>query len=220
MNAPFLQSLGGLHVPVAHAMHVPVGLQTMPVPQTVPGFLFVVSVHTWAPEEQTNDPFLHGFVGVQVPVAHAMHVPVGLQTMPVPQGVPPALFVLSTHAWEPVAHENVPFLHMLVGWQAMLIVHVPQVPAPSHTMLVPHAVPGPLLVLSVHTGAPVAQDMVPFLQPFEGWHVPVAQATHVAALVQTIPIPQAVPVGLFVVSMHSCDPVSHENVPFLQRLPG
>src|SRR5215471_15924174 len=130
-------------------MHVPVVLQTMPVPHVVPGFLLVVSVHTWAPDEQTNDPFLHALVGVQVPVAHAMHVPVVLQTIPLPQGVPGAMFVVSVHTGAPVVQENDPFLQGLVGWQAMLIMQVTQPPFPSHTIPVPQAAPGALFVLSV-----------------------------------------------------------------------
>jgi len=47
---------------------------------------------------------------------------------------------------------------------------------------------------------------------------PLTQAAHVPVLVQTISLPQLVPAGLFVVSMHTEDPVEQEVVPFLHGL--
>jgi hypothetical protein len=222
VNAPILQSLAGKHVPVAHATQVPVVSHTIPLPHIVPAFLLVVSVHTWAPEEQTYEPFLHGFVGMQVPVAHGMHVPVGLQTMPDPQPMPAGLFVVGVHTGAPVVQEKDPFWHMLGGWQDMLIMQVTQVPAPSHTMPVPHGAPGALFVLSAHTAAPVAQEVAPVLQALFGFvvHDPVAQATQAPTLLHTIPVPHRVPGALFVDSTHAWDPLSHENVPFLHGLVG
>lgn len=218
--AAVLHGFAEVQPPVAHAMQVPVVLQTIPVPHVVPGFLLAISVHTGVPEAQTVAPVLHGFVGVQVPVAHAMHVPVVLQTMPVPHDVPGARFPFGVHTGAPEVHTNDPVLHGVVGVQAMLITQVPQVPAPLQTIPVPHATPGATFPLSVHTGAPVLHANVPVLQAFAGVHDVGAQATQVAAPLHTMPVPHALPVVLFVVSTHTWDPESHENVPFLHGLVG
>jgi hypothetical protein len=65
-------------------------------------------------------PVLHG-VGLVVQLAFAMQVmqaPDPLQTMLLPQAVPPGLLASSAQVWAPVAQEVMPVLQTLV-----LVVH-------------------------------------------------------------------------------------------------
>lgn len=49
---------------------------------------------------------------------------------------------------------------------------------------------------------------------------PLWQTTQVPVLSHTMPVPQAVPGDLLPLSLHTCMPVEHENVPTLQELVG
>lgn len=80
---PLRHGLGGVHeLPAAQLVHAPVGSQTCPEPQLVPGVLFPPSMHRSAPVEQSVTPFLHTPVLVPqlLPALHAMQAPVPLQT--------------------------------------------------------------------------------------------------------------------------------------------
>lgn len=95
----------------------------------------------------------------------ALHMP-PLHTMLSPHGVPSATFVGLGHVDAPVAHDVVPDWHGLPpGEQAAFAMHEAQVPLPSHTMLVPQAVPAvALFPVSVHEKPPSSHTAVPV------WH--------------------------------------------------
>ena len=98
-------------VPAVHATQVPEPLHTMLVPQPVPAALLVSSRHVGTPVLHELMPFTHAARGLVVhvwPGAHKVHCPFALQTWLVPQPVPAAFMVPSTHTWVPEAHEVVP----------------------------------------------------------------------------------------------------------------
>ncbi len=133
----------------------------------MPLLAFPLSVQTGVPVEQAIDPVLHGLVGWQVaPAVHALQVPLS-QTLLVPQEVPLATFPVSLQTEVPVAQDVAPFLHGLVGWQALPAVHELQVPL-SQTLLVPQAVPSATLPVSAQTEVPVTQEVVPVRQALLG----------------------------------------------------
>jgi hypothetical protein len=98
-------------VPAVHATQVPEPLQTMLLPQPVPASLLVSSRHVCTPVPHELMPFTHAARGLVVqvcPGVHNVHCPFALQTWLVPQPVPAAFMVPSTHIWVPEAHELVP----------------------------------------------------------------------------------------------------------------
>ena len=96
-----------------------------------------------------------------MPATHAAQVPVAPHTMSVPQEVPAATLVLvSVHVGAAPEQTSVPVWHRFVGVQAPPAWQVAHVPA-WQTIPVPHAVPFGLLSVSVQTGAPVVQTMLP-----------------------------------------------------------
>ena len=115
---PTLQGLGlVVHMrPGVHAVHVPALQKRFVVPHVDPSARFVPrSVHVAPPVAQDCVPLWHALAGVQVPpLEQGTQVP-ALQTIPVPQVVPAALFPLSTHTDEPVAQDVAPVLHTFVG---------------------------------------------------------------------------------------------------------
>jgi hypothetical protein len=169
---PFVQGSELLEqvCPAMQSPHMPFALQTMPLPQLVPGaLLVVVSTQVIAPVVQAVVPSLHlfGFVAQVVPAVHGTQVPLPLQTILVPQEVPAVLLPPSTQVIAPVVHDVMPVrqtpglpVHELPAVQAT------HVPLPLQTMFVPQEVPAVLLVPSMQTIAPVEQDVVPFLQLF------------------------------------------------------
>ena len=121
-----------------------------------------VSVHTATPVEQLMVPVWHGLVGVHAAFCvHDLHAPLS-QTSLVPHDVPLAAVVpVSLHTGAPVVQEVVPAWHGLVGVHGPFCVHAMHAPL-SQTSLVPHEVALARLVpVSVHTGVPVVQDVVP-----------------------------------------------------------
>jgi len=94
---------------------------------------------------------------------------------------------------------------------------MPQKPLPSQTWLDPHDTPAMTLVVpSTQAGAPVAQEVTPFLH-FDGLPLqppPIVQETQVPEPLQTMLVPQEVPGSLFVSSMQTSTPVLHELMPF------
>jgi hypothetical protein len=96
----------------------------------------------------------------------------------------------------------------------MLIVHDPHMPS-LHTMFVPHDAPFDLSVVSLHTGRPVAQEIVPFLHALGGWQAMlIVHAPHVP-LLHTMLVPHEVPFGLSPVTPQTIVPVAHEFAPVL-----
>jgi hypothetical protein len=81
-------------------------------------------------------------------------------------------------------------------------------------------VPFALLPVSPHTGAPVPQEMVPFLQRLLGLQlIPIVHAAHVPPP-HTMLVPQDVPSGLLPVSPHTIVPVVHTFAPVLHWFVG
>jgi hypothetical protein len=159
---PVLQEFDGGHDrPAVHAVQAP-PLQTRLAPHDVPSASDVLeSLHTGVPVAQLNVPVWHVLLGVHaLPLLHVTQAP-ALHTMPVPHDVPAALLPLSMQTDAPVAHDVVPVLQELVGWQATPAAHETHCPV-LQTRLVPHPVPSASDVLaSVHVGAPVPHASVP-----------------------------------------------------------
>jgi hypothetical protein len=224
---PSLHALGfpEQSLPAVHDPHIPDPLQTMFVPQLVPAVLLPPSRHVITPVAQDVVPFLQGFglLAQLLPAVQAPHIPDPLQTMFVPQLVPAALLPASMHVIAPVEQDVMPFLQPAFGFvvQPLPAVHVPHAPEPLQTMFVPQLVPAALLLPSTHVIAPVEQDVVPFLQAAFGLvaqALPAVHATQVPAPLQTMFVPQLVPAALLVASMQDIEPVAHDVVPFLQTL--
>lgn len=180
-----------------------------------------MSLHTPAPDPQASVPAWHGLlVGVHdAPSLQAVQTPELLQTMPVPHDVPADLLVVSVHTDEPVVHAVVPFLHGLLGWQVTPDAHCTHMPV-RQTMLVPQFVPSDRFVLlSLHTAVPVPQACVPRWQGALGGTqlVPSVHAMHVP-LLQTMLVPQVVPLVALPDSLHTDTPVAHDVVPALHGL--
>ena len=114
-----------------------------------------------APVEHEVVPLLQtpGLPVQETPAVQAMQVPVLLQTMLVPQGVPGVLIVLLLHTIVPVVQLVMPVKQGFgLVEHVWLAVQVPQLPLPSHTMLVPQVMPPILLLPSAHAIAPVEQE--------------------------------------------------------------
>jgi hypothetical protein len=220
---PVTHGFVGVHAaPVVHVIQLPL-LQTSLVPHEVPlETLVPVSVQTDTPVVQEVVPVWHAFVGVHAAFAvHALHEPLS-QTSLVPHEVPLlALFPVSVHTDTPVEQEVVPVWHGLAGVQVALLVHAPQVPL-SQTSFVPHDVPLATLVpVSVHTGAPVEQEVVPVWHALVGVHDAPDEHAPQVPLSQNSPVPQEVPLVTFVpVSVHTGAPVVHDVVPVWHSLVG
>jgi len=109
---PFLQTLGLVvqAAPALHATQAPAPLQTWLVPQAVPAAALPPSTQVMAPVEQELVPILQ-LVGLPVhdcPAVQAMHMPVPLQTMLLPQATPAAFAVPFTHIDMPDEHDAAP----------------------------------------------------------------------------------------------------------------
>ena len=152
----------GLDVPPqAPEVQTSLEVQAWPSLQPVPSVLLPPSMQAGAPVEQDVVPFLQrlGLPVQETPAVQAMQVPALLQTMLVPQGVPGALIVLLLHTIVPVVQMVIPvkqgFGLVEHDW---LAVQAPQLPLPSHTMLVPQVMPPILLLPSAQAIAPVEQE--------------------------------------------------------------
>lgn len=112
----------------------------------------------------------------------------------------------------PVAQDEIaPVWQMLPpGTQAAPTAQPTQVP-PLHTWFVPQVVPSASGPVSVHTGAPVVQEMAPEWQGFASVQAaPVVHGTQAPVLLQTRFVPQLVPAGCSVAVAVQTGPVAHE----------
>jgi hypothetical protein len=228
--APMSQGLAGVHAaPSAHAPHAPLS-QTSFVPHDAPFVTLVpVSLQTGLPVEHDVVPVWHAFDGVHgAPVEHVMQAPL-LQTSGVPASlgphdVPFAVFVpVSLQTGAPDEQTVVPTWHAFVaGVHEAPVVHAPHAPS-SQTSLLPHDVPFVAFVpVSLQTGAPDEQTMVP------AWHafvdgVQEAPAMHEPQdpLSQTWLVPHDAPLARLVpVSVHTEVPLAHDVVPVWHGLAG
>jgi hypothetical protein len=109
---PFLQRLGlPMQVlPAVQPTQAPLPSQTRLVPQLTPGDLLVSSTQVMAPLEQAVTPFLQvpGLLPHAIPAVHELHAPEPLQTMLVPQLVPPVFAVPLTQVCEPELQDAMP----------------------------------------------------------------------------------------------------------------
>lgn len=91
--------------------------------------------------------------------------------------------------------------------------HGTQVPLPLQTPPV-HVLPADLLVVAVHACSPVAHEVTPFMQEFDGVHVRAAVQSMHAPPEQTRFVPQRAPFDIeFPVSVQMPTPVVQEMVP-------
>lgn len=110
------------------------------------------------------------------------------QTVPLQVNVPH--WVVAPAVQVPVA------LQVLAAVAEQAVFPVAQV----QTAASPHAVPAGLLVPSTQAGAPFAHEIMPFLHAAPVLVVqamPVTHATHICVLLQTMPVPHAVPTVAF-----------------------
>jgi len=139
-------------------------LQTWLVPHTVPFGASVDSMQTGVPVLQAMVPRRQGLPGTvqTIPAWQAAHEPFAPHTMSVPHEVPAETFVpVSLHVGAAPEQTSVPVWHWFaVGVQAAPAWQVTQAPA-WQTIPVPHVVPFGRLFVSVQTGAPVVQTMLP-----------------------------------------------------------
>jgi hypothetical protein len=150
--------------PAEHGAQAPLP-QTMLSPHAVPLGALPDSMQTGAPVLHAVVPLLHGLPGTtqSAPTMQAVHVPRPSQTMSVPHATPAATLVFASV--QPIDGEqvSVPLWHLFVGWQDAPDWQVAQLP-PWQTMPALHIVPFGLLSVSVQTGAPVVQTMLPTRQ--------------------------------------------------------
>jgi hypothetical protein len=196
LTIPVSHGLAGVQLPPAvQETQVPL-LQTLLVPHDVPFATFPTVVQTELPVEQEVTPVLHTLDGWQLPPAvQETQVP-PLQTLLVPHEVPSATFPVSAHMEVPDMHDVAPVLQTLVGWQLTLAVQVPQVPL-SQTLFVPQAVPLATLPVSAQTEVPDMHDVAPVLQTLVGWQLTFAVQVPQVPLLQTLFVPQLVPLVRF-----------------------
>lgn len=178
-----------------------------------------LSVQVGVPVEQLSAPVWHGFAGVQAELAmQAVHVPLE-QTMFAPQDVPLGRLPDSLQTGEPVAHEIVPVLHVLVGWQLEPAAHATQVPA-LQTLSVPHEAPlVSALPVSVHAMFG-EQTVMPAWHGFAGTQTVPAEQPAQLPIWHTMLAPQMVPLATSPDSMQTGVPVLQAIVPLRQGLPG
>jgi hypothetical protein len=218
---PALHALAGWQLePAAHDTQVP-ALQTLSVPQEAPlASALPVSVQAML-GEQTVMPAWQGFAGTQIePAEHVAQLP-AWQTMLAPQAVPLAASPDSMQTGVPVLQATVPLRQGLPGTtQSIPCTQAAHVPRASQTMSVPHDVPAAtLVVVSVHDGADPEQTSVPVWHLFAGVHAPPCwQVAHVPVW-QTIPVPHVVPFGLLSVSVQTGAPVAQTMLPTRHGLP-
>jgi hypothetical protein len=209
-------------VPAEHAAQLPAA-HTMLAPHMVPLGASADSMQTGVPVLQAMVPLRQGLPGTtqSIPCTHAAQLP-PLQTMSVPHDVPTATFVpVSVHVGAEPEQTSAPVWHLFVGVHAPPAWQVAHVPA-WQTIPVPHVVPFGLLSLSVQTGAPVVQTMLPTRQgrPVTSQAMPSVQASQLP-LWQTRLAPQIVPFAWrSVISMHDIAPSRQTNCPLWQGLAG
>jgi hypothetical protein len=166
---PSLQKVGFVvhDEPAVHATQLPLLLQTWLVPQLVPADFWLPSTQVWLPVLHEVMPLKQAELGLVVQLAPAvqpMHPPEPLHTWLVPQLVPAAFGVPSTHCWLPVLHEVMPLAQAALGLvaQAWPAVQETQLPEPLHTWLVPQVVPAAFGLPSTHAEVPVLHEVMPW----------------------------------------------------------
>jgi hypothetical protein len=118
----------------------------------------------------------------------------------------------------PEEQEVLPVWQGSLGAQERFAVQATQLPA-RQTRLAPHEVPsGRLVVVSLHTGVPVEQSVVPAWQELGTVQLaPWVQALQVP-FEQTMLVPQLVPSALLPESVQTGAPVAHRTIAVWQGL--
>lgn len=139
-----------------------------------------------------------------------------LHTRLLPQPVPFGDWPDSLHWPAPAAHEIFPCRHAFpaTGEQAAPSSQAMQLPL-LQTLFVPQDFPLGAAPVSVHWDVPVAQVVLPSLQS-EGSQSAFGVQAVQAPLLQTCPVPQALPLAAFPVTLHCEVPLSQVVVPSLQ----
>jgi hypothetical protein len=198
-------------------VHVP-PLHTLLVPHDVPSLTLPVSAQTEAPVVQDVAPVLQALLGWQVvPAVQAPQLPLS-HTLLFPQAVPSATLPVSAQTEAPVVQDVAPVLQALAGWQLTFVVQAPQVPL-SQTLFVPQAVP-------LVRFCPVSEQVIageqavrPAWQALGGVQaVPAVQATQLP-LLQTMLVPQPVPLATFPDCVQTGAPLLQTVVPVRQGAP-
>ncbi len=160
-------------------------------------------------------PVRQGLVGWQLaPAVQDTQVP-ALQTLFVPQEVPFDRLCVVSEQLIVGTQVMVPAWQGLDGAQAIPAVHDAQAPL-LHTRSVPQEVPLAAFPDSVQTGAPVSQVVIPVRQglPETVQAVPAWHATQLPVALQTLFVPQLVPVATSVpLSLQTGAPVEQASVP-------
>jgi hypothetical protein len=157
--------------------------------------------------------------GVQLPPAvHETQLP-PLQTLFVPQEVPFATLPVSAQTEAPVTQEVVPVRQLLVGWQDAPEVHDTHIPA-LQTLLVPHSVPLARFFPVSEQVMVGAQTVMPAWQglPLGVQAMPAVHETQLPSL-QTMFVPQEVPLVKFPDSVQTGTPVPQAIAPVRHGLP-
>lgn len=114
----------------------------------------------------------------------------------VPHTVPAGSKLSTTQVAVPESHEMIPTAHAFDSGQAPPAVQATQLPA-LHTLFFPQEVPSAAIPVVAQTDVPVTHEVVPVRQGSVGWQsAPAVQETQVPAL-QTLFVPQSVPLARF-----------------------
>jgi len=152
------------------------------VPQVVPAAVLPVSTQRSAPLLQSMTPVLHGAPGLVVQVLPAWqvtHCPFPLHTMLLPQAMPAPTASPSTHP-EVAPHMITPSLQAPPGLvvQTVPAAHDTHMPALQALSVPQNAPSGAVAGPSRHCGAPVVQEIAPFLHGLPGFVEHAAPAAH------------------------------------------
>lgn len=110
------------------------------------------------------------------------------QRPPIPHGLPSGRFMaVSVQVGTPVAQDNAPTLHSLVGVQAAPSLQATHWAVGLQTLPGPQLVPGATVPVWLHTPMPVAQLSVPVRQGLGLQGAPMVQAMHAPLPLQTPP---------------------------------
>lgn len=187
-------------------------------PQDAPAGALPLSAHLDVPDAHDVFPVLQGFEGWQVALAvHALQLP-ALHTLLDPHALPFEALPVSAQTEVPVTHEVTPVRQAFDGWQPAPEVHETQVPL-LQTLFIPQAEPLARFLPVSEQLMLGEQTVTPAWQGFGAVQAsPAAQTTHVP-LLQTMLVPQDIPLATLPASVQTGTPLSHATAPVRQGLP-
>jgi hypothetical protein len=165
------------------------------MPHDVPSVVLPDSIQTGAPVLQAIVPERQALVATvhMAPATQATHVPAGLQTLSGPHDAPGGTpMPVSLQVGADAEQSSLPAWHALVGVHVSPVTHALHAPS-WQTSPDPQVAPFALLSVSVQTGAPVEQTMVPTRHGLLATShiVPAAHAWHMPS--RQTPLSQGVP---------------------------